>query len=213
MIGSHVPRLFATKGYNIVALFSRNPANLSRDANFITSAAPSAQIHTYATDVTNDTSFPSTLKKAVSDLGTPQVVIYNTARIAYGTFGDYPHSDVRKDFEIANIGLIHTAEVLLPLLKENQNGYEKVAFYVTSGAIIHQPMMPVYSLCMAKSAQASLTKVLAEEYKGLVHVALVTVGGVVTPQEEVNNPTHIATKFWELWEQTENWEFEMKCGW
>ena len=120
---------------------------------------------------------------------------------------------MRKDFEIANIGLVHTAEVLLPLLRENKEGYGKVAFYVTSGAIVYQPMMPLYSLCMAKSAQASLTKILAEEYKG-VHVALVTIGGVVTPEEEVNNPANIATKFWELWEQKrEDWEFEMKCGW
>ena len=67
---------------------------------------------------------------------------------------------------------------------------------------------------MAKAAQASLTKLLAGENKDLVLVALVIVGGQVTPEEKVNNPGNIATKFWELYEQKKgNWEFEMKCGW
>ena len=47
---------------------------------------------------------------------------------------------------------------------------------------------------MAKAAQASLVKILAEENKGVEHVALVTVGGQVTMEEAVNNPANIATK-------------------
>ena len=60
------------------------------------------------------------------------------------------------------------------------------ALFVTSGAIIHQRLAPVFSLSMAKVAQASLAKLLAEENKDFVHMALVTVGGQVTPSEEVN---------------------------
>ena len=67
---------------------------------------------------------------------------------------------------------------------------------------------------MAKAAQANLMKLIAEENKNVVHVALVTAGGPVSPEEEVNNPGNIATKFWELYEQEKgNWEFEKKCGW
>ena len=67
---------------------------------------------------------------------------------------------------------------------------------------------------MAKAAQASLVKLLAADNEGAVHVALVTVGGQVTPEEKVNNPPNIAAKFWDLYEQKKgNWEFEMKCGW
>lgn len=67
---------------------------------------------------------------------------------------------------------------------------------------------------MAKTAQAKLAKLLVEENKNVVHVALVTVSGLVSPEEEMNNPTNIATKLWELYEQKKgSWEFEMKCGW
>ena len=101
----------------------------------------------------------------------------------------------------------------MPLLKENKEGFNKVALYVTSGAIVHHPIMPVFSLSMAKTAQASLVKVLAEEFEG-VHVALVTVGGVVSMEEETRNPENISSKFWELWEQEKGKEeFEMRCGW
>ena len=67
---------------------------------------------------------------------------------------------------------------------------------------------------MAKAAQAKLAKLLAEENKNVVHVALVTVSGLVSPEEEANNPTNISTKLWELYEQKKgSWEFETKCGW
>ena len=216
MIGSHVARLFATHGFTQVALFSRSADNLARDATFITTASPSTTVRTYATDVTADDPFASTLEKAVDEVGSPEVVVYNAARIKFGPFGQYTAADVRRDFEIPNLGLHTTATVLLPRLRAlaESEPEKHPALFVTSGAIIHQPRMPVYSLCMAKAAQASLTKVLAEEFKGLVHVALVTVGGSVSFEEEFNNPDNIASKFWELYQQKKgSWEFEMKCGW
>lgn len=216
MIGSHVARLFATHSFTHVALFSRSPANLARDASFVTTAAPSTSVHTYSADVTDHTSLTAALEKAVEEAGAPEVVVYNAARINYGFFGQYAHADIVEDFKIPNLGLYTTASVLLPhlqkLAKADQTAHP--ALFITSGAIIHQPFAPVFSLSMAKAAQASLAQLLAAENKDVVHVALVTVGGQVTPEEEVNNPANIATKFWELYEQKKgSWEFEMKCGW
>ncbi|MCJ1373891.1 hypothetical protein MMC20_005121 [Loxospora ochrophaea] len=216
MIGSHVGRLFATKSFAHLALFSRSTSSLSRDTSFITSTAPSASVHTYAVDVTDHTALEAALKSAVVDVGPPEIVVYNAARINYGTFGQYSTGDIVEDFKVPNLGLYTTASVLLPhlqaLAKSKPSAHP--ALFVTSGAIIHQPFGPVFSLSMAKAAQASLVKLLADENQGAVHVALVTVGGPVSPDEEVNNPQNIATKFWELYEQERgNWEFEKKCGW
>ena len=216
MIGSHIARLFATHTFTHLALFSRSSSNLSRDASFVTSAAPSVSVHSYTTDVTDHAALTAALEKAVSEVGAPEVVVYNAARIKYGMFGQYSPSDILEDFKVPNLGLYTTASVLLPhlqaLAKSRQDAHP--ALFVTSAALIHQPFAPVFSLSMAKAAQASLTKLLAEEYKDMVHVALVTVGGQVTPEEKVNNPANIATKFWELYEQKKgSWEFEVKCGW
>lgn len=216
MNGSHIAQLFATHEFTHLALFSRNPSNLQRDSSFVTSAAPSAKVHTYPADVTDHDALTTALEKAVLEVGAPEVVIYNAARIEYGMFPQYTTADMVKDFKVPNLGLFTTASVLLPHLQALAKSKPEAhpSLFVTSSALIHQPFGPVFSLSMAKAAQASLAKLLAEDNKGVVHVALVTVGGQVSPEEEVNNPKNIATKFWDLWEQKKgDWEFEMKCGW
>ena len=216
MIGSHTARLLAKHAFTHVALFSRSTASLARDASFITSAAPSSSVSTYATDVTDSDTLRAALEKAVLEVGAPEVVIYNAARIKHGAFGQYPPADIIEDFKIPNLGLYTTATVLLPQLQALARSHPDAhpALFVTSGALIHQPFPHAFSLSMAKAAQASLTKFLAEESKDVVHVALVTVGGRVSPEEEVRNPENIATKFWELYQQKKgSWEFELKCGW
>lgn len=69
---------------------------------------------------------------------------------------------------------------------------------------------------MAKAAQASLMKLLADdkENKDKVQVALVTAGGPVSLEKPLNNPPNVASKFWELYEQKRgSWEFEVRFGW
>ncbi len=75
MIGSHVARLFAMHGFSHVVLFSRSATNLSRYASFITSAAPSTSVKTYAVDVTEYTSLGFVLEQAVLEVGEPEVVV------------------------------------------------------------------------------------------------------------------------------------------
>ena len=216
LIGSHTARLFATKSFSKIALFSRSAPNLTRDASFVTSSAPSASVYTYSADVTDHSGLTAALEKAVSEAGVPEVVLYNAARIKFGPMGEYSPEDIVEDFRIPNLGLYTTATALLPHLRAlaESNPSAHPALFVTSGAIIHQPFAPVFSLSMAKTAQACLVKVLAEQNRDVVHVALVTVGGAVSHEEKENNPTNIATKFWELYEQRKgSWEFEKKCGW
>ncbi len=151
MIGSHVARLFATHGFSHVVLFSRSAINLSRDALFIASAAPSTSVKTYAVDVTDHTMFSSVLEQAVLDVGVPEVVIYNAARINYGIVGQYAPIDIVEDFKVLNLGLYTTASLLLPRLRKLTETHPEAhpALFVTSGAIIHQPFAPVFSLSMA----------------------------------------------------------------
>ena len=215
MIGAHAARLFATHGFTSVALFARAPDHLARDAGLVAAAAPASAVHTYPADVTDPAGLEQALTRAVAEAGAPEVVLYNAARIRPSPFGEYPAEDLVADFKVPNLGLYATARVVLPGLRTLAQSQPEAhpALFVTSGAIIHQPFAPVFSLSMAKAAQASLAKTLAAEYQD-VHVALVTVGGPVSPEEEINSPANIATKFWELYEQRQgSWEFEMKVGW
>lgn len=220
MIGAHTARHFALRNFTSVALIARSSSNLTDSTKFITTAAPSTTVKTYRADVTDVPALTTALTTAVSDLGPPEIVLYNAARIQYGTFGAYAPSDMLEDFKIPNLGLYTTAAVMLPHLRalaEKDPAGAHPSLFVTSAALVHQPFAPVFSLSMAKAAQANMCKLLAAENEGRVHVAIVTIGGVVSMEEEVNNPENIAGKFWELWEQKKGvgkgWEFEMKCGW
>jgi len=213
MIGSHIARLFATHSFSRIVLFARSTSNLSASSEFITAAAPSASIHVYNADVTDHAGLTTILEKSIAEVGPPEVVVYNAARIKYGMFGDYTEDDILTDFKVPSLGLYSSAKVLLPhlqsLAKEKPEAHP--CLFVTSSPIIHQPFAPVFSLSMAKAAQANLVKLLAEQTKDAVHVALVTAGGPVSPDEPVNNPANIATKFWELWEQEKvDWKFELE---
>ena len=215
LIGSHTARLFARNAFTSIALISRSQSSLDRDAAFVACAVPSAKVSTYTADVTSHSELTDALNRAVDELGPPEVVLYNAARIKYGTFGQYSVEDMVEDYKVPNLGLYTTASLLLPhlqaLAKSKPSAHP--ALFVTSGYIIHQPSGSAFSLGMAKAAQANLTKLLAEENKGLVHVALVTVGGKVSLDEEVRNPENIAGRFWELYMQEKGeWDFELKCG-
>ena len=154
MIGSHVARLFPTHAVTRVALFSRSASNLSRDASFVTSAAPSASVHTYAADVTDHNALSAALEKAVAEVGVPEVIVYIAARIKFGLVGQYSPHDILEDFKIPNLGLHTTASVLMPHLQALAKSHPDAhpSLFVTSGAVIHPPFAPVFSLCMAKAA-------------------------------------------------------------
>ncbi|KAI9645675.1 hypothetical protein NHQ30_006417 [Ciborinia camelliae] len=182
------------------SVFARSQSTLSASTDFIIAASPSASIHTYAADATDTEGLTSALKKAVED---PEVVVYNAARVSHGNFGEYKEEDMVVDFKIPNLGLYVTAKVLLPGLKAlaKEKPESHPSLFVTSSPIIYQSFAPVFSLAMAKAAQANLVKLLIEQTKDKAHIVLVMVGGPVSEQETVNNPKHVATKFWELSEQ------------
>ncbi|KAL8824326.1 MAG: hypothetical protein Q9170_008194 [Blastenia crenularia] len=221
MIGSHVARLFATSAnFTSLALFARTDATLIAATEFITAAATKAQITAYKTDVTDSLAFAYALRNAVEKVGNPEVVVYNPARIHFTPpFGPaYADMDVVTDFSIPCLGLRTAAQVLLPAIRAcADEGARHPALWVTSGAIVHDPIPILWSLCMAKSGQASLVKCIAKEEAGMggkVHVALVTVGGQVGVEEEVNNPVMIAETFLNMWRQGKaEWGVEMKHGW
>lgn len=163
-------------------------------------------------DVTDDRSLASKLRKAVSEVGVPEVVVYNVVRIKCSKFGEYSPAELLEDFKFPNLGLYITASVLVPHLQAMARSHPEAhpALFVTSSALIYQPITPMFSMSMAQAAQASLVKMLAKDNAGVVHVALMMAREV----GDLDDPSDIAAKFWELYEQKKgSWEVEIKCGW
>jgi len=80
-----------------------------------------------------------------------------------------------------------------------------------SGLLHKQPDPDEFSLSLVKTAQRNLVQSLHSVYNPLgVHVALVLVGGVVSPEQTVLNPKTIAEQTWQLYSQEQSsWELEI----
>jgi hypothetical protein len=70
------------------------------------------------------------------------------------------------------------------------------ALIVTSSMLPQHPIPQLFALSLVKAAQRNLVQSLAMTYENIL-VGLINVGGQVSPDAEVHNPTNIAEKTWE----------------
>ena len=69
------------------------------------------------------------------------------------------------------------------------------------------------SLSMVKSAQRALVLSLHATYGSEVHIALLSVGGVVSPEAKKLSPANIADEAWALYKQPKaKWEREVELA-
>jgi len=88
----------------------------------------------------------------------------------------------------------------------------KPSLLVTNSLLYVQPVPFVFSLTMVKAAQRALVQCLDMTYREQgVHVGLISVGGQVDPKNKVLNPSNIAEKSWDLYNQKRNeWTLEVE---
>jgi NAD(P)-dependent dehydrogenase (short-subunit alcohol dehydrogenase family) len=86
----------------------------------------------------------------------------------------------------------------------------KPALLVTSSLLPQQPIPFLFNLSLAKAAQRNLMQSLNQTYapEG-VHVGMIVVGGQVSPDAETLNPSNIAEKTWEWYNNTKDFEVEI----
>jgi NAD(P)-dependent dehydrogenase (short-subunit alcohol dehydrogenase family) len=80
-LGSHIPALFAKKGFTQVALLSRNAERLATEVDFVKKASSGVNVKSFVVDVGNTESLKKTLKAVEDAFGSPEVVVYNAARL------------------------------------------------------------------------------------------------------------------------------------
>jgi len=116
-----------------------------------------------------------------------------------------------KSFQLTNLALYEVACWAIPLLKKAP-AENSPALIVTSTTLLYkEPVPDLVSLSMVKSAQRSLVLSLHAKFGSEVHVALLSVGGVVAPEAKNLSPENIADKAWELYKQPrESWQREME---
>lgn len=110
-----------------------------------------------------------------------------------------PLNRIDAQCQTTNIGCYKTAKWALPILSKVKDA--NPALLITSSLFAIDPMPQFFGLLMVKAAQRSLVKSIQKVYGKDVHIAMVNVNGVVSPDDPKLNPDLIAEKFWGLYEQ------------
>jgi hypothetical protein len=115
-----------------------------------------------------------------------------------------------------SVGLYTTATWALPLLasasKSNSNNHP--SFLITGGGLWKYAYAEYFSLSMQKAAQVNFATSFGQVAgpQG-VHVATVSVNGVVSDDNSVINAKNVASKFWELYQQDKDqWQSMVDVG-
>jgi NAD(P)-dependent dehydrogenase (short-subunit alcohol dehydrogenase family) len=98
-IGVATASKYASEGFN-VALLSRNPDRLLEDVTKVKStAACNVQVRTFPVDVSDHVALKKTLGEVQQTLGSPEVVLFNVARIAPTVIGETSPEHLLEDFK------------------------------------------------------------------------------------------------------------------
>ena len=105
--------------------------------------------------------------------------------------------------KITTIGLYLVSQWAIPKLEavSKADSSSKPSLIVTSGLLHRDPWPTFFSLSLAKTAQRNLVESLHKAYnEDGVHIGLVLVGGIVSPDAKVVNPPAIAKKVWDFFD-------------
>ncbi|ADB32285.1 short-chain dehydrogenase/reductase SDR [Kribbella flavida DSM 17836] len=190
-IGRAVGRRFAREGLPVALIARRRP-----DADW-------ADL-TLAADSTDETALRTALDKAVAELGTPDVLVYNAAKIASDRIGELSLREHQEAWAVNVGGAMTAAAHVAPAMVANGGG----SFLITGGMPETKP--DYVSLSLGKAGVRALVSLLDQTYgaDGL-HAATVTVHGQVAPGTAFD-PDDIAEHYWTLHRQPQDeWKFEV----
>ncbi|KAE8137716.1 hypothetical protein BDV38DRAFT_282651 [Aspergillus pseudotamarii] len=208
-IGVAVASLFAQKHFDHIALFARNPSQLEADQETILSSAAEVgrQVHvrTWKVDISDLEQLKAALTE-VQSFGTLECVYFNAARVGGSKLFDFPVEEIELDLKVSVTALYVAVQWAMPILantmQTNPGIGIKPTILVTNSLLPVDPIPELFSLSVAKAAQANLVKSLQKSLsKGGIRVGMVIVGGIVSPDSNFLNPTTIAGQAWELFNQ------------
>lgn len=100
-IGRAVTNIFASRRYNHVALIARNEKQLEIERSVIQeSVGPAVKVKTYALDVIDSDALIKAIDDVESELGKPECVFYNAARVLPSELLKHDVKDMEYDFKV-----------------------------------------------------------------------------------------------------------------
>jgi short-subunit dehydrogenase len=157
-----VARAFGKEGYNL-ALVARNPAKLAENARSLN--VEGVIVKSFPADAGDEASVIQAFTNIRTELGDPEVLIYNAAGFAPGKPTSLTAQAIVADFQVNVAGALVAGTILL-----------------TGGGLALYPAAEVASLSIGKAGIRSLAFTLAQELQESgIHVGTVTICGTVQP--------------------------------
>jgi NAD(P)-dependent dehydrogenase (short-subunit alcohol dehydrogenase family) len=205
--GAAFARTFAAAGYRI-ALLSRS-TDLS-----LRLAAELGDAKAYACDVADPAASSRSFAAVRSDLGEPEVLIYNAGSGVWKTVDEVTAAEFEQSFRINALGALLAAQQVLPAMR--QQGRGNIVFVGATASLRGKPKTSAFAA--AKAAQRSLAQSMARQFapEG-VHVSLMIIDGAIGDAEmslesskDRLHPKHIAEAALALTRQPRSaWSFEI----
>ncbi|KAG4433582.1 hypothetical protein IFR05_010929 [Cadophora sp. M221] len=208
-LGLAISKSFAQNKFSKVAIISRSATRLASEAKAIETAVTdkTIEVKTWNVDIVETEKFKAVLKE-VAEWGNVTCVVFNAARVQPSKLLEEMEEEILKDFMVTNIALYTAAQWAMPILTKLPVE-QKPSFLVTSSLLWKYPYPAFFSLSMVKASQRVLVQTLGLSFPD-VHCALLNVGGQVSEDDKFLNPTAIAEKFWELYDQEkEAWTLDL----
>jgi NADP-dependent 3-hydroxy acid dehydrogenase YdfG len=198
-IGRAVARRFAWEGMPI-ALVGRREEVLKD----VAASIDSDRVLPLLADSADEHELRTALDTAAGQLGPPDVVVYNAAVIRADVPGELSVREHQETWAVNVLGALTAAAHVAPGMARRGRG----TFLVTGGMPTAKP--DYVSLSLGKAGVRALVELLDVRYGPAgVHVATVTVAGVVAPGTAFD-PDDIAEHYWRLHTQPpEKWEREV----
>lgn len=170
-----VAKAFGQEGYAL-ALLARNPDKLVANAQVLKDEG--YEVQTWAADAGNEASLVQAFAQISTQLGDPEVLIYNAAALRLGKPSSITADSLVADFRVNVAGALVVAQQVIPAMKAKKKG----TILLTGGSLALNPSVDAASLAIGKAGIRSLAFTLAQELKDSgIHVATVTICGTVQP--------------------------------
>ena len=214
-LGAAVARRFAREGF-AVALMARREENVSGVREEIEAAGGTAI--PVSTDATDPTSVAAAFDRVRTELGDPEVFVYNAGAFQMGGILDLSPEKFDECFKANCAGAFYAAQQVLPAMVEAGRG----TILLTGATAALRGSARFSALAVGKFGLRALGQSMAREFgpQG-IHVAHVVVDGQIntprlreaSPDREDHttlSPDAIAETYWQLHSQdTTAWTLEM----
>lgn len=191
-MGLAIARRFAREGFAI-AMMARNAAKLQAFRAML--QAEGYEAHDFAADAGEEASLQSAFASIQTQLGDPEVLVYNAATPKMESVLNETMETLAIDFKINVAGALAATKAVLPAMQAKGQG----TILFTGGGFAMYPSLDFGSLSLGKAGIRSLAKMLAEalEADG-IRVGTITICGIVKPEDDKYNPDRVAENYWDF---------------